>query len=248
MSKLENRIAVVTGAGRGIGKAIAKRFLQDGVKAVAMLEINPDTLNAAVAELDPSGERAFGFICNVADKESIRTTFDKIYAQFGRIDILVNNAGIVRDRIFHKMTDTQLQEVTDVCYYGPVRCCRAVINQMREQNYGKIVNISSCAAYGNVGQTNYAAAKTGLIGFTRSLAKESGRKNITVNCILPGGILTDMVKDVPKEKMDAWMQDIPLSRWGQPEEVAAAVSFLSSDDSSYITGQMLVVDGGLHTC
>ena len=242
MARFDNKIAVVTGAGRGIGKAIAARLLRDGA-TVAMLEINPETLKTAVQELDPSGERAFGFLCNVADSESIQKTFEQIYAQFGHVDILVNNAGIVRDKMFHKMTDEQFEEVTDVCYYGPIRCCRAVINQMREQNYGKIVNISSCSIYGAVGQTNYSAAKAGLIGFTRSLAMESGKKNITINCVLPGGIDTDMMAGVPQEVKDSWLPNLPLGRLGKPEEVADTVAFLCSDESSYITGQSIVVGG-----
>ena len=248
MKTLENKIAVVTGAGRGIGKAIAARLLQEGAKALALLEINPETMRTTVQELDPSGEKVFGFACNVADADSVQSVFEEIYASLGRVDILVNNAGIVRDAMFHKMTGTQMREVMDVCYYGPVYCCKAVINRMRTQNYGKIVNISSTAFYGNVGQTNYSGAKAGLIGFTRSLARESARKNITVNCVLPGGIDTDMVAGVPKEVIESWLSVIPAGRLGQPEEVAALVAFLCSDDSSYLTGQSIVIDGGGHTC
>ena len=248
MGNLEKRFAVVTGAGQGIGKAIAARLLQDGAEKVALLEVNDTGLRQTLAELDPGGARAFGLVCDVSDAESVRETFHQIYEQFGRIDILVNNAGINRDAMFHKMRDDQLHSVLNVDLLGPIYCCREVINRMRAQNYGKIVNISSCSFYGNVGQTNYSAAKAGIIGFTRSLARESGRKNITVNCVLPGGIDTPMVANTPPETVAEWVRSIPLSRLGQPEEIAAAVSFLSCDDSSYITGQMLVVDGGAHTC
>lgn len=244
MGCLNDRYAVVTGAARGIGAAIVERFLNDGVARVAMLDVDETRLCATAKELDPSGTRTFPIKCNIANPEQVKQTFASIYQNFQRIDILVNNAGITRDAIFHKMTDVQMHEVIDVCLYGTINCCRQVVPDMRARNYGKIVNISSCSVFGNPGQANYSAAKAGIIGFSNTLSKELARKGITVNCVLPGGIDTDMYAAIQKDILESSIQSLPIKRLGRPSEVAALVSFLSSDDSSYIIGQNIVCGGG----
>jgi len=240
MNQLLGKFAVVTGAARGIGYSIAEKFLLEGAEKVAMLDLSPiDT-----AKIDPTGKRAFAYACNVGDAASVADTFAKIYEDFGKIDILVNNAGITRDAMFHKMTVEQWMMVINTNLNSAFFTCQAVINQMRAQNSGRIINIASSSIQGNVGQCNYSAAKCGLVGLTKSLAKESGRKNITVNCIAPGATNTDMYKTVPAEVVEATMKSIPFGRLAEPCEIANAVSFLASDDASFVSGQVIYVNGG----
>lgn len=240
MKRLTGKYAVVTGAARGIGASIVKKFLAEGIKKVALLDI----LKIDPAGFDPTGKHAFSYVCDVSDPDSVNTVFKKIYEDFGRVDILVNNAGIIRDSMFHKMSIEQWHKVINTNLNSVFYTCRAVINRMREQNYGRIINISSTSILGSVGQCNYAAAKSGLVGFTRSLAKESGRKSITVNCVAPSGTKTDMYKTVPEEVVNEILKQQPLGRLAEPMEIANAVSFLASDDASYISGHVLYVNGG----
>lgn len=240
MNQLLGKFAVVTGAARGIGYSIAEKFLLEGVEKIAMLDLSP--IDTAV--IDPTGKRAFAYTCNVGDAASVEATFRQIYQDFGRIDILVNNAGITRDAMFHKMTTEQWMMVINTNLNSAFFTCQAVINQMRAQNSGRIINIASSSIQGNVGQCNYSAAKCGLVGLTKSLAKESGRKNITVNCIAPGATNTDMYKTVPTEIVEATMKSIPFGRLAEPCEIANAVSFLASDDASFVSGQVIYVNGG----
>lgn len=245
MGNLNGRYAVVTGAGKGIGRAIAERFLQDGVAGVALFDMDEELVFATAKELDPTGEKAIAFKCNVADQENVNTAIAAVAEKFGRIDILVNNAGITRDAMFHKMTDAQARMVLDVNFYGTFYCCQAVISGMREREYGKIINISSTSAFGNIGQTNYAASKAAIDGFTRTLALESARKNITVNSIAPGMIETDILKTIPEDIMKMKIANVPANRLGQPSEIASVASFLASDDSSWVTGNTILACGGL---
>ena len=247
MSDLSGKYAIVTGGNRGIGAAIVKRFLDDGCAGVAILGRKLDQVEAYAAEVDPSGERTFCVACDVGNREQAREAAAKVFEKFGRVDILVNNAGITKDRIFHKMTDEEWDAVINTNLNGPYNMCSAVYPKMREQQYGHIVNIASVSAWGNAGQANYAASKAGLMGFTRTLAKEGGPKNVIVNAILPGTIETDMLKAVPPEKYAAYTAAVPLHRLGQPSELAAVVSFLASDDASYVTGQCITVNGGTRT-
>lgn len=242
--RFADRIAVVTGAAQGIGAAIAKRLYDEGAKYVALLDLNQQKLEEATLVIDPTGARAGAYACNVSKPESVQAVFSAIEQAHGRIDILVNNAGITRDAMLHKMTDEQWLSVIDINLNSMYYCCKAVHSGMRERKYGKIVNLASVSAFGNMGQTNYGASKGGVIGFTKCLAKEAARSGITVNCIAPSYINTDMLRAVPEAVMQKFLSAIPMERLGEPEELAAAAAFLCSDDSSFVTGECLVVSGG----
>ena len=244
MPKLEKKVAVVTGAARGIGAAIFKRLVEDGAKVVG-LDMNLDQVEATAKDIDPSGANAVGMACNIADREQVAAVFQKIYTDFGKVDILINNAGITKDAMFHRMSDVEWDAVIAVNLTGTRNCCKEVITGMREQNYGKIVNIASTSAYGNVGQTNYSASKAAVLGFTRTLAKEVGGKGITVNAISPGSINTDMIKTIPEHIRFMATEMTALKRFGEPAEIAAVASFLASEDSSYVTGEEILVCGGI---
>lgn len=245
MGKLTGKFAVVTGAGKGIGRAIAARFLEDDVQGVAIFDMDTALAEATAKELDPSGERVIAIACDVSNQENVNAAFVKVFEKFGRVDILVNNAGITRDAMFHKMTVDQAKKVMDVHFYGTFYCCQAVIPGMRERAYGKIVNISSTSAFGNIGQANYSAAKAAIDGFTRTLALESARKNITVNSIAPGMVDTDILKTIPANIMEQKINATPAQRLAQPSEIASVASFLASDDSSWVTGNCILACGGL---
>ena len=244
MGKLEGKIAVVTGGAQGIGAAIVKRFFDDGAATIISLDINQEHVEATAKDIDPSGKVVIAMKCNVGDEAEVAEVFGKVLADFGRVDILVNNAGITRDAIFHKMSRDQWDSVLNVNLNSLYNTCKAVVPTMRKQNYGKIVNVSSSSAWGNAGQTNYGATKGAVLGFSRCLAKESGMKNITVNCVAPAQIDTDMTKAVPEEIASFALMLTPLGRKGDPSEVASVISFLSSDDSSFITGECIQVGGG----
>ena len=244
MGNLTGKFAVVTGAGKGIGRAIVERFLEDNVQGVAILEWDLALAEATAKELDPTGERVIAVGCDVSNQEKVNEAFRQVFDRFGRVDILVNNAGITRDAMFHKMTMEQLQQVMNVHFFGTFYCCQAVIPGMRDRNYGKIVNISSVSALGNVGQANYTAAKSAIEGFTRTLAMESARKNITVNAIAPGMVNTDILKTIPADIMEQKIKATPAQRLGEPSEIASVVSFLASDDSSWVTGNCIMACGG----
>lgn len=242
--RLTGKIAAVTGAAQGIGLAIAKRLLEDGCDYVAMMDVNPVRIEAAARSLDSTGARAGGYELDVGDRESATRAFSAVESCFGRIDILVNNAGITRDAMFHKMTDEQWDDVIRVNLTGIYNCAKCVIPGMRARNYGKIVNLASVSAFGNLGQTNYGASKAGVIGLTKCMARDLARNSITVNCIAPSYVDTEMLRAVPEATMQRFLAAIPLGRLGKPEELAAAAAFLASDDSSFITGECLVVSGG----
>jgi 3-oxoacyl-[acyl-carrier protein] reductase len=243
MGKLSGKYAIVTGGGKGIGETIVKRFLEDGIEGVAVLEYDIKLME----NMDVASDKVLPIQCDVSDDEQVKSAVSQAVEHFGTVDILVNNAGITRDSMFHKMGDEAWDAVLNVNLKGAYHLCKYVIPIMRKNACGRIVNISSVSAFGNVGQTNYAASKAGLIGFTKTLAKESGPKNILVNCVAPGYIETDMYNDVPQEIITEHMKLIPLRRLGQPGEVASAVSFLSSDDASFISGQCLIISGGATT-
>ena len=242
MDRLNGKVAVVTGAARGIGFAIAKRFLEEGA-LVAMLDVKKDTLDEALKKL-AAGEKARVFECNVADQQNVNSVITAVEQQLGPVDILVNDAGITRDDMFHKMISEKWEAVLSVNLGGVYNCCRAVIEGMRSRKYGKIVNFASVSAFGNIGQTNYGAAKAAVIGFTKCLAKEAARNNITVNAIAPSYVNTEMLHAIPDNVMEKFLAAIPLGRLAEPEEIASVTAFLCSDDSSFVTGECIVVSGG----
>lgn len=243
--KLENKVAIVTGGSAGIGKAIAERFLKEGA-VVGICGTNPEKLNRTVEELKQYGT-VRGFVVNISDKEADEAMANAMIEEFGHVDILINNAGITKDAQFYKMTDEQFETVVDVNLKGNYYMTKAVVGQMIEQKYGKIVHVTSVSAFnGNFGQSNYAATKAAIMGMTRVQGKELGKYNITVNAIAPGSIMTDMYAAVPDDVKEAKLKKIPLKRYGNPSEVANLALFLASDESSYITTQTIVIDGGFN--
>ena len=246
IERLHGRIAVVSGAARGIGFAVTKRLVDEGAR-VAMLDVNRETLDAAMDEMAKktgAGEKVRTFECNVADRANVNSVMAVVEEQLGPVDILVNNAGITRDAMFHKMRDEEWDAVLSINLGGIYNCCKAVIEGMRTRKYGKIVNFASVSAFGNIGQTNYGASKAAVIGFTKCLAREAARNNITVNAIAPSYVNTDMLRAVPDNVMEKFLASIPLGRLAEPEEIASVTAFLCSDDSSFVTGECIVVSGG----
>jgi NAD(P)-dependent dehydrogenase (short-subunit alcohol dehydrogenase family) len=241
--RLKDKVAIVTGAAKGIGAAVAKKFAEEGAKVV-LCDLNEAEVKKMEAEIVAAGGTVLGVIANVANRAQVDAMVQAALDKFGTIDILINNAGITRDAMLHKMTEEQWDQVLNVNLKGIFYCTQAVIPTMREKGYGKIVSISSTSRFGNIGQANYAVSKEGVVGFTRTAAKELASKNITVNAIAPGGIWTDMLAAVPDKILEMSKRGIPLGRFGSVEELANACLFLASDDSSFVTGQCLQVDGG----
>ena len=244
MQNLNGKYCIVTGGGKGIGKAIAKRFIDEEAAGVAILEWNAELAEAAAKEIDPTGEKVIAIRCNVADDADVKAAVDATLAKFGRVDVLVNNAGITRDVIFHKMTDDDWFNVMNVNLNGVYFLCKYIVPLMREQESGSIINLSSTSIMGNPGQANYAATKAALVGFTRTMGKELGRKKVRMNCIAPGYIDTDMMRAIPENIFNAMIRGIPAQRLGRPEEIASLAAFLASDDASWISGQTIFASGG----
>lgn len=243
-TNLKGKFAIVTGGGQGLGAAMVKRFIAEQAAGVAILDYNLEKAQAVAEEI---GGNIIAIACDVSKEEQVKAAIDQVLAAFGRIDILVNNAGIIRDAMFHKMSDDQWNQVVNVNLNGLYYCCKYVVPLMRAQCYGKIINVSSTSANGNAGQCNYSATKAAIEGFTKSLAKESARKNITVNAIAPAHIDTEMQRSVPAEILERSIKSNPSQRLGSPDELASVVMFLASDDSSYVNGVIIPVCGGYRT-
>ncbi|MXS82801.1 3-oxoacyl-ACP reductase FabG [Nitrosomonas oligotropha] len=243
---LENKITLITGASRGIGQAIAIKLGQSGAVVIgtATTENGVSTINQY---LEKSGIKGMGIALNVNDAEQINHALQTIREKFGEVEILVNNAGITRDNLLVRMKDEEWDDILETDLKSVFRLSRAVLRAMMKARYGRIINISSVVgAMGNLGQANYAAAKAGMFGFSKSLAREVGSRNITVNCVAPGFIDTDMTRALADEFQQSLIQHVPLGRLGRPEEVASAVAFLASSAAGYITGTTLHVNGGMY--
>jgi 3-oxoacyl-[acyl-carrier protein] reductase len=241
---LEGKVAIVTGASRGIGRATALALADQGADVVVNYASSRGAADAVVAEIEQRGGRAIALQANVAEAEAVDQLVQKTLAQFNRIDVLVNNAGITRDTLLLRMKLEDWQAVIDLNLTGVFLCTRAVSKVMLKQKSGRIINITSVAGQmGNIGQANYSAAKAGVIGFTRTVARELATRGITVNAVAPGFIATDMTSDLKAEPI---LQMIPLGRYGQPEDVAGMIQFLAAAPAAaYITGQVFNVDGGM---
>ena len=241
-------VALVTGGAGGLGQAIGRRLAARG-KSVVLVDIDHDNVEAVAELLRAEGGAVSGAVADVTNKDDVARVVGESESRLGPVEILVNNAGFPRDAPLVKMTDEDFRSVVDVCLFGAFVCSRAVVPNMIERKYGKIVNIASRAYLGNPGQANYSAAKAGIVGMTKSLAKELGKHSITVNAVAPGIIDTPAVKRHPRYDLlvELAQKENSIRRLGEPEDVAAAVDFLSSDDSSFITGDVLHVSGGRYS-
>ena len=245
MRSLEGQVAMVTGGARGIGKAICAELAAAGAH-LAVVDILCEAAEQTAAEFREAGCEARAFAANVADEADVARLVGEVMAAFGRIDILVNNAGITRDGLLIRMKESDWDQVITVNLKGTFNCIKAVARPMMKARRGRIVNIASVVGLiGNAGQANYSASKAGVLGLTKTAARELAGRNITVNAVAPGYIETEMTAKLPEEARDAFLSVIPLGRGGQPEDVARVVRFLAGPDADYVTGQTLNVDGGM---
>jgi len=246
MTRLDDRVAVVTGGSRGIGRAVALELARRGATVVVNYRGNQDAANEVVKAIEDAGGKSKAAQADVSDFTQAEALIKDTMASFGKIDILVNNAGTTRDMLIMMMPESDWDTVITTNLKSAFNTSKAAVKQMMRKRYGRIINMSSVAGIaGNAGQTNYSASKAGLIGLTKSLAREVASRNITVNAVAPGFIPTELTAIVPEEIKEASLKTIPLGRWGSPEEVAYAVAFLASDEAAYITGHVLSVDGGM---
>ncbi|WP_038055909.1 3-oxoacyl-[acyl-carrier-protein] reductase [Thermodesulfobacterium hydrogeniphilum] len=247
MAELEGKLALVTGASRGIGRAIAYEFAKEGADVIINFRGSEDKAKELAQEIEKLGKKAYLAKFDVSDFEEVKKNIKKIEDNIGNINILVNNAGITRDTLFLRMKEDDWDKVLKTNLYSVFYVTQAVLPMMMKERWGRIINISSVVAFtGNPGQTNYAAAKAGIIGFTKALALEVAGRNITVNVVAPGYIETDMTANLPDKVKNAFIEGIPLKRPGTPEEVAYLVSFLASQKANYITGCVFHINGGLY--
>ena len=243
---LPDKVAIITGASRGIGRFVAVALAAQGAKVVASAR-NAEALESLVAEIKAQGGDALAVVADVATEADANNLIEQAVATYGRVDILINNAGITRDGLLLRMKNDDWDAVLDTNLKGAFLCTRAAAKYMSKQRAGRIINISSVVGeMGNAGQANYCASKAGLLGLTKSVARELARRNVTVNAVTPGFIVTDMTENMTDKAREAMTEQIPLGRLGEAEDVANAVLFLASDQSSYITGQVLGVNGGMY--
>ena len=243
--RLKDKVSIITGAAQGIGLATALKFAHEGA-IVVVCDLRQAGVDEAVAACQREGARAVGHVVNVTDRASVDAMVAAVRAQFGRIDVLVNNAGITQDARLQKMSLAQFDAVIDVNLRGVFHCAQAVCSAMIEQGEGVILNASSVVGvYGNYGQTNYAATKAGVIGFTKTWSRELGPKGIRVNAVAPGFVETPILATVPEKVLQAMREDVPLKRLGRPHEIANVYAFLASDEASYINGTVIEVGGGM---
>ncbi|MCH1626680.1 3-oxoacyl-ACP reductase FabG [Fredinandcohnia quinoae] len=248
--RFEGKVAFITGGSRGIGKGIVELFASEGAK-VAFIDVNEEALASTTSELNEKGYAVYSKIANVIDAEQVESAVKDVYEKFGAVDILVNNAGVIRDNLLFKMTDSDWQLVMDVHLKGSFNAARAVQKYMVQNKYGRIISISSTSALGNRGQANYATAKAGLQGLTKTLAIELGKYGITANAVAPGFIETEMTKETAErigisfeDLITVSVNSIPVGRSGKPEDIANAVAFFADEKSSFVNGQVLYVAGG----
>ncbi len=243
--RLVNKVAIITGGVQGIGRATVDKFIAEGAK-IAIWDINAETGKTYAATLEEQGHEVRFYAVNTTDAEQVGAAAQKVYDDFGRIDILINNAGITRDATLQKTTAEQWQQVLDVNLTGVFNCTQAVYPFMKELGAGRIVNASSVVGLqGNFGQSNYVATKAGVIGLTKVWAREFGRRGVTVNAVAPGFIATEMINTIPERILDGFRGKSPLTRLGEPAEVANVYAFLASDEAAFITGTTISVDGGV---
>ncbi|MBN8659776.1 MAG: 3-oxoacyl-[acyl-carrier-protein] reductase [Candidatus Melainabacteria bacterium] len=245
-ASLANQVAVVTGSGRGIGRAIAEALMKEGARVV-ISDINEELCSKTAQELAAQGGETLSAPCNVTQSESVAKMVETVMAKWGRIDILVNNAGITRDNLFMRMSEGEWQAVIDTNLTSAFKVTQPVLKIMSKQRSGRIINIASTTGvHGNFGQVNYAAAKAGMIGFTKTVALEYASRNITANVVAPGFIDTDMTRALGEEIINKYVERIPLKRMGTPDDIARAVCFFAGP-GAYVTGQVMEVNGGLYT-
>ena len=244
MFDLDNKVAIITGASQGIGRTIALIFAKSGANVICIAR-SESKIKELCMEIAGQGGQASPIACDVGDGDAFSNAIKSVTNEYGKLDILINNAGITRDALLMRMNDTQWDEVLNTNLKGAFHGMKSAIRPMMKNKYGRIINITSIVGLtGNPGQANYAASKAGLIGMTQSIAKEVGTRGITVNCIAPGWIDTEMTVDLPEDSKKDLLDRIPIGKIGKPEDIAHAAVFLASDEASYITGQTITVDGG----
>ncbi|MDK9711139.1 3-oxoacyl-ACP reductase FabG [Acidaminobacter sp.] len=244
--RLEGKVAIVTGSARGLGKAIVARLAKEGAKVV-VTDLDQAGCDAVVDEIKAAGGEAMAVACNVTDRIAVQALAASTLEYFGKIDILVNNAGITKDATLKKMTDDQWDAVINVNLKSVFICTQEISKYMVEQKSGRVISMSSLAGVeGNFGQTNYSASKAGVIGMTKTWSKELGKNNVTANVIAPGFMNTEMTKTIPQNIVDQMLSRIPVGRMGEPEEIAAAVVYLASDEAGFVNGVTLNINGGMY--